>query len=449
MHRFFSSLLIVVSINTAGNPEWKGVVDALAQKHADMEVSTLVAAPDITGCKAGIMSLPHRYIAFVMTPEEARFGNILKLSRIVRELDDDIYEDAIWGIVTGPTAKDALRMAASDEPKSLDRCLATTGVSERITPGRVVCFKDSGPAGCWWIKDDKGERADFQREGDLGAYFADAWAACDPQLLISASHASQFNLELPFSRGNIVSANGKLGIGSSAAMIDYATGQAKTGASSFFLPLADPASEKIWIAPGNCLIADNRGNDNMLMAALGWGKCNQFVGYMSTTWFGFTGWGTLEQFSRYRRPLNESHYAAKQLLLRELGGMVSNSHAFRPEIADAAGYDKILSEAQNFEFLAPHPISDMTRFAGLLWDRDATVFYGDPVKRYALKERTRPLPAWEPGLVPQLVVFPDVRSGRKLVAAPAGFEVEVYDDFALVTKWPELKPGWREQLVFE
>ena len=138
MHKFFSSLLIVVSASTFQQPAWKGVVEALAARHADMRVATIVAAPEVTDCKPAILEHPHRYIAFVMTPEEARFKNILAISRMVRELDDDIYEDAIWGIVTGPTAADAMRMVTSDEPRRISSVLATTGVDEQIVPGPVV-----------------------------------------------------------------------------------------------------------------------------------------------------------------------------------------------------------------------------------------------------------------------------------------------------------------------
>lgn len=451
MHRFFSTLVIVVSINTYTKPDWQGVVEALRLKHSDMEVATVIAAPEITSCKPAIMEHPHRYVAFVMEPDEVRFKTVFELSQMMRELDDDIYEDAIWGIVTGPDAFAAMRMVQSDEPKNIDCCLATTGVSEKIVPGPVVGFRDSNPAGCWFIKDESGERVDFQRDGDLGQYFADAWEIYDPQLLITASHASQFNLELPFSRGNLVPFGGRFGMCPDITLIDYKTGQAKEGVGNteVSVPLSEPEREKIWIAAGNCLIADNYGDDNMIMTALGWGKCNQFMGYMATTWFGFTGWSTLEQFSRYRKPLNEAHFAAKQCLLKELSETVENSRDFRPAVEHAAEYDRIFTEAQKFEFTAKKPIADLRRFVGLLWDRDATVLYGDPVKNYALKPRERPLKAWENGMQAQIIVFPDRIPGRRLIDAPPGFEVQVEDDFAFVTKWPKLENGWQGSLVFE
>lgn len=452
MHRFFSSLLVVVSMNTFRQPDWKGVVDALTAKHADMQVATLVSAPEITDCKAGILEHPHRYVAFVMTPEEARFKNILALSRMMRELDDDIYDDAIWGVVTGPTAADALRMVESDEPRRIDSALATTGVDEQLVPGPIVCFSDANPPGCWWIKDEKGDRADFQREGDLSQFFADAWDTYDPQFILTSSHASQFNLELPFSRGNVIPYGGRFRMCPDLTLIDYRTGQANGKVSEALAsaqPLEEPKRDKIWLAAGNCLIADNLGDDNMLMTALGWGRVNQLVGYTTTSWAGIVGWGTLEQFARFRKPLNWAHYSAKQLLLRELEETVSNSQDFRPAIEISAGYGRVLTEAQEFRFKAPRKVDNPERLMGLLWDRDATVMYGDPAKYYALAPRKRPIKASKPGDKPLVVLFDDSRRGRKLVSAPSGMELEIHDDFAFILRWPELKSGWEQGLVIE
>ncbi len=111
------------------------------------------------------------------------------------------------------------------------------------------------------------------------------------------------------------------------------------------MPLAAPAREKVWLAAGNCLIANHVAADDMVMTALSFGKVNQFVGYFKPTWFGFVGWTTWRLFADGERSLVESYFEANERLLRKL---------------------------------ATGDWADAREKAGLEWDRDATIFYGDP-----------------------------------------------------------------------
>ena len=225
---------------------------------------------------------------------------------------------------------------------------------------------------------------------------------------------------MPFSRGNIVSVSNRFVAVEKVRLIDYSTGQAIEGQSMTDLrqrPLAEPMREKVWLAAGNCLIANHKptGSD-MIMTALGFGKVNQFVGYMKTTWFGDIGWNTWSYFGGYGLPLNESWYAANQHLIKRL----------------AYESDKL----------------DARTVLGLKWDFDGTAFYGNPRRCVTIPGRVRTA-ASKDGDVPLLIVFPDAKPGRRLVHAPDGFEVFVADDFALVVKWPELSPDWRNLLQFD
>ncbi|MCQ2368687.1 MAG: hypothetical protein MJ109_06745 [Kiritimatiellae bacterium] len=418
MHNLLASLLIVVSVSTYQNPEWRAVVDALQAKHSDMKVEVLTAAPSVLDAGVILKEKAPRYVAYVMTPEEARYNTIIKLHYAMRSLDDDPYDDAIWGIVSGPTAKDALRIASSNEPTELYSTLSTTGLGMDITSGPVTMFSDGYPEGCWKTQRD-GVVTEHQKEGDITDEFVKAWNETDPDLILTSSHASQFNLEMPFSRGNIVSVNGMFYACPDLKLIDYTTGQFKPEATSTFnlqpSPLASPTREKVWIAAGNCLIADNKGSSNMVMTALGFGKVNQFVGYIKTTWFGEIGWGTWGNFASSHYPLNESYYFANQNLVRtlvELEPTVQGKH------------------------LNEYP----KEVLGKLWDYDGTCFWGDPVQKVGLKGAKKPVG----------IIFPESKKGRKLVSAPEGFEVFVADDFALVTKSPKNYPAdWESKLIFE
>ncbi len=391
---FAASLLIVLSTSTARLPDWANVASALAAKHADMAVTTLSTA-SVTNALAEIRAAAPRYCCFVLRSDEFDAQTCFALHRMMRELDDDPFHDAIWSILSAPTSTDALRIATSSEPREIRNILATTGVSQDLATGKVMCFSDAA--------------RDATPEGDISGIFAQRWNELDPDLIVTSSHATQFNLEMPFSKGNLF------------PPASTSTGFRTSAGSA----LAAPTREKVWIAPGNCLIADNAHTPpqlspaasspalNMAMTALGWGKVNQFFGYIKETWYGEIGWGTWHYFSTLRLPLTESWYTANQNLIRTLPST-------KPKSKD---------------------------WMGKLWDLDGTVLYGDPAQKIGAARA--PLPRWQEGERPLPIIFEKAAKGRRLISAPEGFEVFVADDFALVTKWPELSGDWRAKLVFD
>ena len=418
---FFSAMLVVASLSSVPNEEssqWKNVVDAMVRESPRDTVSCMMKdSVDSLETFEALRKHKPRYVAFVVRPDELNDKMIKRLKRMICQIDSDPYEDAIWGIVTGPTAKDAMRVATSKEPRKILSVLATTGVGKDLVKGPVTVISDANPPGEWWTKDPSGRIVKNKTDGDTSHVFVEAWLKNDPQLLVTSSHASERNLEMPFSRGNIVAYNGKFGAVKNLKMIDYSTGQAKVnkinGAS--VTPLAEPKKEKVWIAAGNCLIANHKPGDDMIMTALGFGRVNQFVGYIKTTWYGEIGWNTWRYFGSYKYPLNESWYAANQLLIKKL----ESKMALQPR-------DR----------------------AGLLWDFDGTVFYGNPRRAISL-EGDGPAAASKKGELPLLIIFPEAKPGRRLVSAPKGFKIFVADDFALVEEWPELKSGWKKTLKFD
>ena len=385
-----AKLMIVMSLAAAGQPEWKGVADALEAKHAgEAAVVRVTAEPSVTNALSQLKAEQPTHVAFVMRPDEAVFPTVLALKRMMRDLDDDPYDDAKWGIVTGPTAADAKRIASSREPREIRTALTTTGISDDTVSGPFACFSDAYPAGEWRIRSADGTIEKHATSNDLSSAFCRAWNTIDPDLVITSGHASQRNVEMPFSRGNVIPRNGAFRTLPNATLIDYSTGQAKKGekrgGEDAGEPLAAPRREKVWIAAGNCLIADNlRPGDNMVMTALGFGKVNQFVGYTATTWFGEIGWGTLGNF-RNGMSLVDAYYAANEQLIRELEETVTNANGFRPVFTSARDYERLFGEVRRYTFVAKGPVADRQKFVGRLWDRDATVFYGDPLQQVYLK----------------------------------------------------------------
>ncbi len=373
---------IVSSPQVAATPEWTAVADALAQKYKAngdqvVCVAEAEAQPQLTACQPQI-------VAFVRTPDEVDFPTIVKLHRLMRQLDDDPLEDAIWGIVTGPTAADALRVAKAPKP-NLTKALTTTGTQEaRFTD--VVTLLDVQPVGTVIRKTAGGEPQRTVVAGDLTQTFVSAWQELDPGVIVTSSHASERNLEMPFSKGNIVAKDGAFWTCPVAQLIDYKTGHAKGEAMPVVSQLPTPRQEKIWLAPGNCLLANHiPGQDSMVMTALGFGKCNQFMGYAVTSWYGAMGWGTYHKWLAGNKTLGEAYWETQNETIQKVLALCPEAVAFQPVSATAKAYETDFLQ-QFHTFLRAHANSLKTRLTpeslrdlmGLLWDRDTTVLYGDP-----------------------------------------------------------------------
>lgn len=378
---------VVASPQTLAMPAWRAAADALVAKHADEARSFVIeAAP--TNSLEKLKATHPRYVAFLMRQEEFDHEIIVALKRMMRRIDDDPYDDAIWGIVTGPDAATALRIASSRRPGLVSSVLATTGVGENVATGRVAVVSDAYPEGEWWLKDEASAVSRHSETGSMAHVFASLWSAIDPEFLLTSSHATERNLEMPFSRGNVVVAGGGFAVTPEVKWDGGAT------------PLAAPQNEKAWLAAGNCLIANHIDCTDMIMTALSFGKVNQFVGYTVPTWFGFAGWQTWRFCGSRGYPLSVAHYAACQWLLKKL---------------DDGDW------------------KDETERKGLLWDRDATVLYGDPMHRVYIPAAAQ-TPPQHSGQSPEIIIFPYSSSVRRLDPAklPAHLKIFEADDFAII-----------------
>lgn len=375
-------MAIIASPSTLADAVWADVPKRLAAKHAgDAQCSVHFVAP--TNAASILRETKPRYVAFVMRPEDFDRSTLLELKTMMRELDDDPFDDAIWGIITGPDAATAQRIASSTEPHEITTTLATTGVPEDLVAGQIGCISDAFPKGVWWRKDAGGSVEKFCNTNDLASIFAELWRDIDPEFVLTSSHATERNLEMPFSIGNIISSNG----------VFVATD--KVASPDKFIPLARPECDKVWLAAGNCLIANHIASDDMVMTALSFGKVNQFAGYIKETWFGFVGWNTWRYLRTMGYSLSQAYYAANALL--------------NVKLSEGAFAD------------------DLER-QGLEWDRDATVFYGDPMQHVRLGGGHA---APEDG-TPYFVIFPDSTRSHKVSNAPPGSRIFNADDFAIV-----------------
>ena len=387
---------VVISRETLAQPQWAMVAQTLSQKYPNSPIIALeqMGREQIA---QSLRAAGARYAAFVLRPEEVTRQLVNNLHRATRELDDDPYGDCIWGIVTGYTPDDAMRIAKASEPLVVQRVLSTTNVdASRFEHSYCITDWEGFP-----ILEQTGYTSPVKTtfsmntpegqdaiENGVQGRFAYQLSTQKPQFIVTSSHATPFNLEMPFSKGLIFSANNRFyqmgckQLASFASALQPAMG-GKPGALSSLaeamqFPAIEPDStDRVWLAAGNCLIGDARGTtQSMVITAISAYRCNQFVGYTVPSWYGEAGWGTLALFmgNTDNTTLAEAFFLNNQFIIektRRIDERLLGVHFNEPELGPALQRDLISSGVDIKSKQARDAV-------GLVHDRDTLAFYGDP-----------------------------------------------------------------------
>lgn len=371
---YAKSYAVVIPEATYAKPEWRKVADALIKKH---DAELIFYAESINESLPRLKEVFPKYTCFVVEPEDGGFGHVLDIHRLTRKLDDDPYGDTIWGIITGYEPKDALRMALAAEPRVVSDALLTAAMGP--DRWRESYFISTHKKGIYGHKLPSGEIA-TNDDGDFDQTerWINYWNKMDPDAVVSSAHASQRNLEMPFSRGNIICRDGKLyGYRTKERLIDE-TGYAKEKTiPGQLIAINKPKKTKLYFAVGNCLIGDIPDKNCMALAWMGFGMANQMIGYTVTTWYGKAGWGTLKYWEHGGGivPLNESFYFNNVLIINRL----LNEKELLATYDFDIGRRDVKLEGLRAELGRAVKGERLTRDAyGLMYDRDTVAFYGDP-----------------------------------------------------------------------
>lgn len=342
---------VVQSSTDASNIAWRAVADALVKKHG---ASLVHYDGSVTNSLSALRELRPRCTAFVARPEILGRIYVARVHRMTRQFDVDPFGDTQWGIVSAASPAGALRVALATEPRTVRRAIGLTGLDTKIYDELLV-IGDGKPGEVLWTKADGPAERRSEGEADRTRLFVDAFAAMKPQLLVGSGHATERNLEMPFSKGNTECRQGRW-----VGMADWKNE----------LPIATDATPRVFLGAGNCLIGNfQRRPTSMaptLMEAYGF---NQFVGYTVPTWYGKGGWGTLGlwQGQAGRLSLADAWFFNNQLIVDEL----------LQKFPGVATNELAVSEAGE-----GMPEASALRFgkdaSGMLWDRDVVAFYGDP-----------------------------------------------------------------------
>lgn len=362
--------LVIASECVMEDAEWTEVANAIASKH-DADIVTFATAP--REALEAIREAYPRYVAIVDKPENIGRDYVIDLHRLCREVDSDIYGDFLWGIITGYDANAAMRMVNnSTEPLLIKDAVATIMELNSAKWFDNYAWVDDHTRGLWGYKNGRdGEiiTSTVQKEEVLGK-LCELYEAYDPDLIVTAAHATQKNLEMPYSLGHIKPRDGKL--------------YAHNIFTDEEFDINESGKRRVYTAVGNCLIGDmNNTRESMAAAWMNGSNVTTMIGYVVTTWHGRSGWGALKYWvtSPDRYTLAEAVYMNQQDFLHQhsvwtpelLNASYNYCDKFMEELTSAA---ETLGESLGREVDLDNPADwDMVGF----WhDRDVLVYYGDP-----------------------------------------------------------------------
>lgn len=375
---------VIAGKGIAADSAWNSVAKALADKHGAVLIPYREKIDEVL---PQLQRIRPRYVAIVEKPENLGRDYVIHLNRLSRKVDDDIYADFLWGIITGYDAGAAMKMVdRSTDPLVVKNAVSsimelhsgkwfdryawvddhTQGLwgekksgEDTITTGRLPMQKVKVP-----FKTPRGKVEEKTVErvnpADEMQTFYDFYGQYEPDLVVTAAHATERNLEMPFSLGNVKSRNGVL-------YMDFPDGPRN---------LQESGKRKIYLPIGNCLIANvNNTRESMAIAWMNSGNAATMVGYVVTTWYGRNGWGGLKYWltTPGRYTAAEAFYLNQQDMMYQLNGwspkLTTLEYPFDSRNEWEEG-EKLIRDSAGIEPDQHH--------LGFLHDRDVLAYYGDP-----------------------------------------------------------------------
>lgn len=356
---------------------WKEVANTIALKH-NAEVVTFVELP--REALDALRSNNPRYVAIVDMPENIGRDYVIDLHMMCREVDNDIYGDFMWGIITGYDAAAAMRMVDnSTEPLLVKDAVATIMELNSAKWFDNYAWVDDHTRGLWGYKNGRNGEivTDTVAKEQVLDKFKELYEAYDPDLIVTAAHATQQNLEMPYSLGHIKPRNGKL--------------YTQNIFTSEERDIVESGKRRVYTAVGNCLIGDmNNTNESMAAAWMNGSNVATMIGYVVTTWHGRSGWGALKYWvtNPERYTLADAVYINQQDFLHQQNEWYPELINERYEYCDKF-MEELTTVANRLSEVLGRAV-DMNNAAdwdmmGFWHDRDVLVYYGDPMWKINLQ----------------------------------------------------------------
>ena len=161
---------VVAPASMKDDSDWQAVVEGLAKKH---NAPVITYDKNVAEAREKLAALAPRYVGFVARPEEAGRQFVIDIHRFLRKLNDDPYTDAIWGIVTGRTAADAMKIVEQTEPLTIHNGAAGTGIPMGVFD--EARSYSEGAAGAYQIKTADGKVEQLKGPTDSTKELVDAF----------------------------------------------------------------------------------------------------------------------------------------------------------------------------------------------------------------------------------------------------------------------------------
>ncbi len=355
-----ANYLVLSSESTGSDTEWVKVINALESKY---ESSKVIRFPDGSpeAVLEKIRKIRPRYTCFVAKHPEVTRAMVTKIHQLTRSIDDDPYTDTIWGILTGYDSENALSIAKTREPLTIERVASGTEVAlDHCLEGVWHCELKKGKI----VRKNRNQNPiELKGPADSTEALAKTLTEYQAQLFVTSGHATERGWQIGFSyrNGYFKSKNGNL--------FGHDTKGKKIAINS--------PNPKVYMPIGNCLMGHIDDQQAMALAWLKSGGVRQMLGYTVPTWYGYAGWGCLDYFVEQpgRYSFAESFFANQHALIHRLETFfpgLAGKKMTDPNQATAIGSKVKLSKAAKQAGLRAQDA------AGLLFDRDSVVFYGDP-----------------------------------------------------------------------
>lgn len=352
--------VVLASREVTADPAWKRVAEALREKHG----GTLLDYDRAPGeCLEALQKLRPRYVAIVEKPERLDRDFIINMHQTSRAVDEDIFADFLWGVITGYDAGAAMKMVDNSTlPLEIKDAVATIMELHEAKWFDRYAWVDDHEAGLWGEKEGKDQpvRTGHVPREQVLRRFTELYAAYNPDLVVTAAHATENNLEMPFSLGNFKARDGHL--------------YAEDRFTRERWDVAESGKRKIYFAVGNCLIGNvNSTNQSMAIAWMNGGNAATMIGYVVPTWHGRNGWGGLKYWLT-----TPGRYTLAEAIFLNQQDFLFQGHEWHPIFArEPYPHDRgswggagALKNA-----LGKEPTHDQVGF----WhDRDVLAYYGDP-----------------------------------------------------------------------
>ncbi len=349
---------VVISSGAYSDAGWRAVADSLILKHGSKGKSRIFTwQTSVNDVKSGLCDFGPDYIGYIARPEtECNSAFVVAVSRLSRQLDDDPYGDAVWGIITGFEAADAMR--AISESLTVKTVLCASGNLSCEPP--IQRFYQAVGMTC-----DDVARTDYLFPDRSGRIYTENRRPYGEQdrIKIVSRWLNEESLDFQIAgqgsiRGPIdciiTGGHGNVNLWQCHYPEPDIEGYMRSSAGRLFgspysgdnISISVPTPKVFWCL-SNCLMGNPDSKNNIVYAAFHTGHAVQMFGFVNNAAAGneFMAWGIYDRVTK----------SAGKYTLPE-GFFLSNNNA---------------------QFELRHPTGQMNTSQVKIY-MDSTVFYGDP-----------------------------------------------------------------------